>query len=231
MRAELRRLDADYSCRMRSPILALAGGAPAAVKLAYQEYASRYPAVTASDFRGINSENLAGVGIQINFLGGQIQTEIKVDQITVQVRNLSSEEHIKFAQDVAIIAHGLGRSLQPDSDAGEATLVVRSWTSVGGRQLVDRLFANSATQKGKFTVDKASAGIAVIYPPHFEIVNAEDGWRVSVQMDYSALSSADLFVLRNYSFSADGKCRTVEDRLSVVDMTATSIATWLGLEA
>lgn len=231
MKAELRRLDADYSCQMRLPILALAGGGAEAVKLAYQEYASRYPSVRASDFKGINSEYLSGVGIQINLLGGRVQIEIKVDQITAQIRNLSSFDQIKFAQDVAIIAHGVAQKIQSDSDVGEATLNIRTWSWLEeGKALVDRLYKNTDTQDQKFSANEHLKGVIVKYPPHFEIANPEAGWRLGVQMDHSALPGADLFVMRSYTFLEDGKCRSLDDRLSVVDITVTALETWLGLE-
>jgi hypothetical protein len=232
MKVEMHRLDADYTCRMLSPILALAGGLPDAIKAAYRAYTSRYPTVTVDSFRGLDSQTLAGVGMHINLLGGQVQVEIKVDQITVQARNLTTEGQVKFAQDAAVIAHDIARSVQPDSETGEGTLKIRTWNAVaGGQPIADKILATAGTpSRPFFSMTPSLSNITVLHTPQVDIVNNETGWRLIVHMERSALESAHLFILRDYMFTADGKCTSFDDRISVIENTTKAITDWLGLE-
>ena len=232
MKVEMQRLDADYTCRMRSPILALAGGLSDAIKTAYLAYSSRYPSVTVDSFRGLDSQVLAGVGMHINLLGGQVQVEIKVDQITVQARNLTNEGQVKFAQDAAVIAHDIARSIHPDSETGEGTLKVRTWNAIaGGQPIADQILKAAGTPVRPFlTTTPSLSNISVLHTPQVDISNNEAGWRLIVHLERSALESAHLFILRDYHFSAEGKYVSLDDRMSVVESTTKAIADWLGLE-
>ncbi|MDX2102928.1 MAG: hypothetical protein SF002_10345 [Alphaproteobacteria bacterium] len=227
MKAELRRLNADYTCWMRSPILALADRAPSALALAYQTFASRYPDITASDFRVLSSDRLADRGVQVTLLGGLIQIDIRVEQIYVRIRSLCVDQDINFAKDVIVIAHDFAHKLDAASELGEGKLEIGTWTNLGGPALVDRLFEKSAVQQGVLLPNPAIEGVKVLYPPCFRILDTINGWSINVKVDYSVYPDSDVFVFQEYSFLRDGNTRDIEDRLRVVDETTESLGKWL----
>lgn len=230
MKAELRQLDAEYICQMRSPILALAAGVPSAMTLAYQSYVARYPEISAASFRALNADHLSDIGLQITLLDGLFQAEIKVNQISVVAKNLTSNGHITFAQDATVLAHDIVGRIEPDSQIGFAKLEVHAWLATGGLDLVDRLFENSASQPDKLVLEKDESGLEIVYPPHFRIQNPQDRWGVSVKIDWSSKWDADMCISQEFRFFEDGKYQKIEEQIGVFKQTCSYLAKWLDLE-
>jgi hypothetical protein len=231
MAFDLSRVDAIYSAPFASPALELVGDIPRFISAVYQAFADRYPDVSTSAFRALNSNTLSEVGLSIILLEGRLEITLRVDQFTVQARNLITPEETRFAQDCTLLMHNfIDKSMSRKE--GAVNLRIASWLRIdGGRDgAVKKL--NQIAKPQRTTFDKARIDAKTM--EHFIKVNFRNetaGWLLTVLAEPSALPDADLYLLRDYQFLAGGELDSREKRLAFLETSSVAINEWLGIGA
>jgi hypothetical protein len=223
------RLDAIYSAPFASPALELVGDFPRFIRAVYQAFADRYPGVPVSAFKALNSNTLSEVGILINLLEGRLDITLRVDQFSMQARNLRTSEETRFAQDCVLLMQDLINRLMSRKESA-VHLQIASWLRVdGGKdELVKKL--NQITKPQRKTFDKARIGAEVMeHSAKVNFRNETAGWRLTVLAEPSELPEADLYLLRDYQFMPGGEFDTSESKLGFLETSSIVISEWLGI--
>src|SRR6266700_274033 len=226
----LHRLDATYTAPFSVPAMALVGDVPTLIKALYAAMNSRYSFIGPQSFRVTNSNTLSEVGIGINLLNGRLEILLRVDQLFAQATNLTNPEEVTFAQDCVLILHNFIEQYLSGAQSTDATLRISSWLNVeGGRETVTtNLHHIARPARNLFNITKIGAE-SVDYAAKIQLKNATAGWQITVIAEPSAVSEADLYLLRDYFFSLGGEMATPEARVAFVQTSTTTICEWLGI--
>jgi hypothetical protein len=229
MNCSLHRLDASHTATFAPALLALVGNIPEITKHLYQSFADRYPAIATTDsFRGLPSNTLAEVGVRVT-LAGKVEFDITVDRIAARGVNLNRREDIAFAQDCLLIAHHAARKLGGDTANGTSNFRISSWLKLeGGAAAANELLSKSGAP-AKRGDPSAFGAETLIYAPRIYLENKEEGWRLLLTAEPSAIADADLFLLRDFTFNSGGKMNSMEEQLAFTHKTSDPIFHWFGL--
>lgn len=224
------RLDATYTAPFSVPALALIGNIPKLVLALYEVMRSRYPFIGPEGYRVINSNTLSEVGIAITLLDRRLEILLRVDQLSAQATNLRSPEEVTFAQDCVLILHSFIEQNLPDTRSTTATLRISSWLNVeGGRELITKNLTQISRPSRNIFDIKAIGAESVDYTAKINLKNSSAGWQISIIAEPSAVSEADLFLLRDYIFTLGSEMATAEARLAFVQSSTVVICEWLGI--
>jgi hypothetical protein len=229
--ASLHRLDASYTAALVPPVMSLVGKVPDAITVLYHSFAERYPAIGPNAFRALSANVLSDVGIGVVPLPGRLEITLRVDQIIVQAVDLQNHDEVQFALDCCVLAHSVVRKLAAETTIGPTTLAISTWLSIdGGRSTVDSLIQR-VSPRSSFQFDKKRIGAETLrHLPRIGFSNVNEGWQAVAAAESSVIAEADLFLRRDYVFSANAKYSTIDLQLGFVDSSTSSIFEWLGLE-
>lgn len=227
MRFGLHRLDAVYTVPFTPPLIEMVGEVPAFFKQVYTAFTTRYPVLTADAFRALGASTLAEVGVQIVWLEGRLQLDIKADQMQGRATNLQRPEEVRFAQDCVLLAHDAVARFVRGAKVGRASIRLSAWLTVeGGRAYVDAILKKVASPRNGFDARRVGAE-KLSYNPRLVLDNEREGWRMVVVAEPSAAPNADLFLLREYTLTPG---QSAEDQFRFVESSTAPVLEWLGLE-
>lgn len=227
MRFGLHRLDAVYTVPFAPPLIDLVGEVPAFFRHIYSAFMTRYPVLTADAFRGLAANTFAEVGMQVVWLEGRLQLDIRADQMLGRATNLQRPEEARFAQDCVVLAHDAVAKFIPATKTGRGSIRLSTWLTVdGGRAWVDATLKKVAAPRNGFDGRRVGAE-KLSYNPRLVLENERQGWRIAVVAEPSAVPNADLFLLRDYTLAPG---LSAEDQFRFVESTTLPILEWLGLE-
>jgi hypothetical protein len=229
--ASLHRLDASYTAIFVPAMMSLVGKVPDAITVLYHSFVERYPNIAPNAFKALNANVLSEVGIGVVLLGGRLDIAIRVDQMIGQAINLQNHDEVQFTLDCTLLAHSVVRKLSTETTLGQTTLTISTWLKIdGGQSVVDTLLGK-VSHRSSALFDKKRIGAQTLrYLPRIDFSNATEGWRAVAAAEPSVISEADLFVRREYAFSAHMKYSTFEQQLGFVDSSTSAIFEWLGVK-
>jgi hypothetical protein len=212
------RLDAFYTVLFAVPAIALVGNLPDAILGIYRTFTDRYSFIRPDAFRVLGSNTLSEVGVAIGLLDRRLEITLRVDQFIVQATNLRNPNEIRFALDCALLVHDFLTKKLPGSIIGTTNLRVASWLTLdGGTEEVSKIFSKvSKPARSTFNTKKLGAN-EIEYWAKLLLKNDKVGWELSVGVEPSAISDAQLYVLREYVFSQASEIDTPEKKMAFLE--------------
>jgi hypothetical protein len=225
------RLDAIYTAPFAVPAIALVGNVSDAILGIYRIFADRYSFIRPDAFRALGSNTLSEIGIAIGLLDRRLEITLRVDQFIVQATDLRNPNEIRFVQDCALLVHDFLTKKLPDSTIGATNLRVASWLTLdGGTDEVSKILSRiSKPARSTFNKNKLGAN-EIEYWAKLILKNEKAGWQLTVGVEPSAISEAQLYILRDYIFDQMSEIDTPEKKMAFLEFSGMSICEWLGIE-
>lgn len=230
--ATLRRLDGTYTASFVPPMLSLVGAIPEAMKVVYGTFVERYPGLRPDALRALNTNILAEVGVSVNLLDNRIEILLRVDQIHVRAVNLRNDQEVRFVTDSILITHSAVQKLAPTITIGSTIINVSTWIGVdGGAGQVEKILSAASRPSHSNLLKGVSLGAkSVAFLPRVVLENDQEGWKLTVTTEKSAIPEADLFMIRQYIFGPPMRYSDFEQQFAFIQTSNNTIFEWLGLD-